>query len=327
MKIFDRIFKNSKSKNTDKPSVPTKPNYFFTNSQDYNLGKIQLSCSGKLRIDAILAIAELEKIANNRNVRFEHEVMFVSLLEKGALTVPLVVEIGDEKYSIFFIYNKEDLSKYKNLIYDIKHTSYSKLIYFSVLDVNQNIEAIDIVEPFQLADLRVIRDIQLSGEYAMWWNTSDDSDFVNSESCKLLSDIYAVMKEYEKCFTGYILRQISAIDEVQLQRIQLPQENSQLILVAPEGKKVVLDMSQEKGIRFMFPKLNTSSIYRERFLRGVLGDLLATRITFEQANIEKDIPNELNGYDWFNHLVKSFDRIEHSLLKEGDVTIGITKFD
>lgn len=61
--------------------------------------------------------------------------MYTTLLEEGALTVPLVCSIGDEKYSLYFIYNEEELLKYKDLVKHINRTEYPNLTYFSSIPI------------------------------------------------------------------------------------------------------------------------------------------------------------------------------------------------
>lgn len=70
----------------------------------------------------------------------------------------------------------------------------------------------------------------------------------------------------------------------------------------PENKKIILDLSKEKGIRFLFPVHSTTKAYRERFLRGALVDFLATRIALQQQQAPEDGPIEPNSYDWFNFM-------------------------
>lgn len=133
MGLFSKIFGNKKveKKSTRSNSSSNKQNNFITNTSEFGLGEINLGISGKVRVDGILAFAELEKIAKSRNLPFEFKVMYTTLLEEGALTVPVVCSIGDEKYSLYFIYQEEELLKYKDLVKHISRTDYPNLIYFS----------------------------------------------------------------------------------------------------------------------------------------------------------------------------------------------------
>ena len=124
MGLFNKLFGKNKDQGNSSQSKSSnkKQNNFITNTSEFGLGEVNLGISGKLRVDGILAFAELEKIAKSRNLPFEFNVMYTTLLEEGALTVPVVCSIGDEKYSLYFIYQEEELLKYKDLVKHIKRT-------------------------------------------------------------------------------------------------------------------------------------------------------------------------------------------------------------
>ena len=251
-----------------------------------------------------MAFAKLEEIAKARNLPFEYQVMYTTLLEEGALTVPVVCSIGDDKYSLYFIYHEEELLKYKDLVKHVHRTDYPNLIYFSSIPIYDGYEPKPIIEPFQLADLRVDNDAKIAGEYAMWWSTEDDPTFHKSTTYDHLSKMYDFFKGYESYLTGYVLRQTRIKKEVQLSRMNLPENHVSYILAAPEGKHVVLDLSQEKGIRFLFHVHNTTKEYRERFLRGAMVDFIANMIPLKQQNFPIDQETDPNSYDWFNFMAR-----------------------
>lgn len=58
--------------------------------------------------------------------------------------------------------------------------------------------------------------------------------------------MYQIFKGYETYLTGYILRQTRIKQEMQLERMKLPDNHVYYILPAPEGKHIVLDISLEK---------------------------------------------------------------------------------
>lgn len=306
MGFFSNLFggKKDKGKSSESRSRNKSQNYFLTNSNEFGFGEIDLAISGKVRVDGLLAISKLDKIAKERNLPFEFGVMYTTLLEEGALTVPVICSIGDDKYSLYFIYQEEDLLKYKDLIKHIKRTEYPNLIYFSSIPIYKGYEPKPIIEPFQLADLRVEHNAKVAGEYAMWWHSNDDPTFHNSTTYDLLNKMYQVFKGYETYLTGYVLRQTRIKEEMELERIRLPENHASYTLSAPEGKYVVLDLSQEKGIRFLFPIKGTTKEYRERFLKGVMVDFAAQMIPLRQQNFPIDEEMDPNSYDWFNFMAR-----------------------
>lgn len=331
MGFFDRLFNKKKqtppSSATPPPQQSTpKQNNFLTNSKDFNLGNVELGISGKVRVDGILAIAAMEKIAKERGHDFHFSVLHTTLLEEGALTVPVVCRIGEEKYSIYFIYQEEDLLKYKNLVKHIERTPYPKLIYFSSIPIYNGYTPKPIIEPFQLADLRVDNQAKVAGKFAMWWSSENDPFFHASKTYEYLQKLNELMHGYETYMTGYVLRQTRITKEVELQRMKLPEQHATYILDAPEEKKVVLDISQEKGIRFLFPVNDTTKEYRERFLKGALVDFAASLIPLRQQNFPTDEKTDPNSYDWFNFMARVVKKKEEN----GELTghqLGFIEFN
>lgn len=306
MGLFEKIFGKKKNqpekKENQEKKAPPKQNNFITNSAEFGLEEITLGISGKVRVDGILAIAAMEKIAKQRNEEFSFQVMYVTLMEEGALTLPVVCSIGDENYALYFIYQEEELLKYKDLVNHIDKTEYPNLIYFSSIPIYDGYTPKKIIEPFQLADLRVDTTGKFAGRFAMWWSTEDEPFLHKSKSYELWTKWYEVTKGYETYLAGYVLRQTRVIKEIELKRLRLPQEHSSYLIEAPEGKKVILSISQEKGIRFLFPVNGVNKTYIERFLRGALVDLLAHVVQLKHHNVPQDEIIDGNSFDWFNFM-------------------------
>lgn len=328
MSFFDRLFGRKKQEKTSAPVSKAKEqqNYFITNSSDFGLGNIELGIAGKIRVDGILAIAAMEKIAKERNEDFKFSVMYTTLLEEGALTIPVVCSIGEKKYAIYFIYQEEDLLKYKDLLNHVAKTAYPNLIYFSSIPIYEGYEPKAIIEPFQLADLRCDKTAKVAGKFAMWWSLAEDPLFHKSKSFEYLSKLNEFMNGYETYMLGYVLRQTRVLSEQELKRMKLPEQNACYVLDAPEEKKVILDISQEKGIRFLFPIDKVSQVYRERFLRGVMVDFIATIIPLKQHKVPLDEKLDPNSYDWFNFMSRVVKEKESTESLEGH-QIGTIDFN
>jgi len=326
MGFFDKLFGKKKEAKTSTPKEKKKQNLFLTNSSELGLGDIELGISGKVRVDGILAIAAMEEIAKEKGEEFKFSVMHTTLLDQGALTVPVVCTIGENKYSIYFIYQEEELLKYKDLVNHVSKTPYPNLIYFSSIPIYDGYEPKPIIEPFQLADLRYDNQAKVAGKFAMWWSTENDPFFHKSKTFEYLSKLNELMNGYETYMTGYVLRQTRIIQEQELQRMKLPEQHATYIIDAPEEKKVVLDISQEKGIRFLFSIDNTTQEYRERFLKGAMVDFAANIIPLKQHNLPVDDKVEPNSYDWFNFMSRVIkEKEEAGELK--DSQIGIIDFN
>ncbi len=303
--LFDKL------KKLKKRTKRTK-NFFITNSAEFGFGEIELAIAGKIRVDGILAISALHQIAKEKNENFEYSVMHTTLLEEGALTIPVVFTFGSKKYSIYFIYKEEELLKYYDLIDHITQTPYPNLIYFSSIPLSSVSDPTPIIEPFQLADLRYDKEAIVAGKFAMWWSTERDPFFHKSEVFNYLAKLNELIRGYETYMVGYVLRQTRIINETELKRMKLPESNSTFIIDGPEEKKVLLDISKEKGIRFLFNINDTSVEYRERFIKGVVIDFIANIIPLRQQNFPTDEITEPNSYDWFQVMAKAVKKMEEN---------------
>lgn len=327
MGFFSRLFgKKNQEAPQQKSKAKPKQNYFLTNSAEYGLGEIELGISGKLRVDGLLAIAALDKLAKERQVNFEFGVMHTTLLEEGALTLPVVCTLGEEKYAIYFIYQEEELLKYKDLVNHVSRTAYPNLIYFSTIPIYDGYTPKPIIEPFQLADLRYEKDAKVAGQFAMWWSTEEDPYFHKSVTFDYLSKLNEVIKGYETYMAGYVLRQTRVVPEVQLKRMTLPVQHATFVLEGPEEKKVLLDVSQEKGIRFLFNIQETTSVYRDRFIKGAVVDMIANILPLRKSDLPIDEELDPNSYDWFNFMSRVVKEKEESGALTGH-QIGMIDFN
>ncbi|HAA13976.1 MAG TPA: hypothetical protein DCE41_20725 [Cytophagales bacterium] len=295
---------------------------FMTNLEGHGIREVTINNSGELRVDALLCIAELEKYAEENHKLFHYEVMHPMFVEAGVLTAPLVFTLNDKGYAAFFIYTEEEAKKYRDALHHLDQTDYPNAIYFTALDLLGSNETAPSTEPFQLADMRAIKDELPHDDYAMWWATEDDTTFHPSESASLLSKLYETINGYTTLMVGYLLRQVKVNPE--LNRINLPEETAKLLLYAPDRILVLATYDAKKGIRFLFPE-NATTQYRIRFLQGALVDFLAERLTLEKQGIPKDASSEDYGYGWYQNLVSSVS--ERETKGEKVELVGLMQFE
>ena len=93
-----------------------------------------IKATGKLRIDAIILISEVDKICKAQNKEFTYTVMEkVSLNDKKEAMVPVMLTIDGKKLPTYFIFNethKNQFTKIKNTLYN---QGYKNCIYLSTL--------------------------------------------------------------------------------------------------------------------------------------------------------------------------------------------------
>ncbi len=275
---------------------------FSTNAEIYGFKNIQVSNSKQLRVDAILAISKLQEFCDTNGFSFDFSVMYISLLEEGALQVPIVFTSENIGYSVFFIYDEEDAKKYNDALLKIKYTAYPNAIYFTSFDITGVFGKIQSTRTLRLSDLRIDKEASLNDEYAMWWSGEDETTFTKSDTKEILESIYEIQEDYESVYTGYLMQQIGILEE--FGRALLPVEEKALVVHAPEDKNILLILSQEKGIRFLFPIKSTSRFYREQFLSAIRIDFLTLRLTLQEKQIPKDEANNFSGTDWFTQMIK-----------------------
>lgn len=284
--------------------------YFYTNAATYGFADILVNNSNQLRIDALSAISELQKFCDTNRLSFDYSVLYISLLEEGALQVPIVFKTEKTGYSVFFIYSVEDAKKYNDALLKIKYTAYPNAIYFSNFDISSVFGKEQSTRTLRLSDLRINKEAELDDEFAMWWSANEEMVFSNSETKLILESIYDIQKDYESVFTGYLLQQIGLAEE--FGRTYLPKQEKALVVLAPEDKNMLIILSQEKGIRFLFPVKSTSRFYREQFLSAIRIDFLTLRLTLQEQQIPKDDATGQNGAAWFNAMVKTTKENENS---------------
>ncbi|GJM61218.1 hypothetical protein [Persicobacter diffluens] len=324
MGIFS-FFKKKKKDNTIQEEK--SHNAFITNAGDYGFPEISLSVMGALRMDGIMAIAEFSDIAKNTGQEVNYEVMYTHLLEEGALRIPVVIDIGGKGYSLFFIYGEDDLIFYHDAKKYIGETAYPNMIYFSTFPLPSHIDSKSCLIPFQLGYLRPEEKLQPEGAYGMWWQSAEDPRFSGSVTHSVLEKLYTHThaQGYESYLLGYILKQCGLQEGDDFHRMEYPEGSRSFLLLAPENKLVIMVISAEKGIRFLFPIRDTSKTYRERFLKGVVADLLSTRVELERAGVAKDEEGFSGNLDWFNFTCEMLEKQENG---EGGVqVIGGMEFE
>jgi len=321
MGFFNKIFGGQ-----EKPSNENQ-NIFHTNTFKYGLGKVQLTNSTQLSIDVILAMAEFEKIAKQQNQKFSYKVMYSHLIGENLLTVPLVFQINDEKYSVYFIYNRNDLAQFNNVKKHISKTQYPNLIYFSAIPVTIEVEPVSALAPIQLGHFLVDLQNKPKGTYAMWWATQEDPIFEESNTYTWLTGLYEVSNGYETYLNGFLLYSLGIDKGKNWQRISLPEKNHTFPLIGPENTSILLDVSQEKGIRFLFPVNKVSKSYVETILKGLVANFIVFVAQLKKSNLPMDEEKDPNGYDWFNFMSRVVKKEKISAQDTNDLQIGVVEYD
>lgn len=107
-------------------------NGFYTNLDEAGLNKNEYSITGKLRIDAITAIASISKQCEEKKINFSYDVMKeIKLNNSKKAVVPLLLKIEEQIYPTYFLYNQEHKNQFKTIRSSLYDSGFKKSLYFS----------------------------------------------------------------------------------------------------------------------------------------------------------------------------------------------------
>ncbi|QCE43183.1 hypothetical protein [Psychroserpens sp. NJDZ02] len=93
-----------------------------------------IKATGKIRIDAIILISEIDKLCKTHNKAFTYSVMEKIILnDKKEALAPIILTLDGKKMPTYFIFNethKSQFSKIRNTLYN---NGYKNCIYFSTI--------------------------------------------------------------------------------------------------------------------------------------------------------------------------------------------------
>lgn len=333
MSFLSRLFgkKKSASKPSENKQSNTNSNHsskIFTNFKDFGLPEINFQLSGNLGLDIMAIVGKLDKELKSKGLSFDLKgFYYTKLLEDGTLKIPVVFQSEGKGYSLFFIYDEEQAKTFNSLKSFAKDSDYQNALYISCVDCKKTTVTKDGKSSFNISDMTYVEKPELNGEYAMWWNEKGDELFHKSKTKESLDGIYESMKGYESYILGYILSEIKMKGFEEFQRVALPDQEGTFVVKGPEFLNIVLSVSQEKGIRFQFPKAHASSQYRNRFLKQIHSSIEAFKIVLMIQEAPLDEEKDENGYDWYKFMTRVIEKKEkEDELTEGFV-IGTVSFD
>ncbi len=105
---------------------------FHTNLDEIGLEKKGYSISGKLRIDAITALASIKEQCELKNKPIKFEVMQdITLRNSKTAKVPVILNIDNKTYPTYFLYNQMHKDQFKTIRSALFESGYQKCLYFS----------------------------------------------------------------------------------------------------------------------------------------------------------------------------------------------------
>lgn len=283
--------------------------------EDYEL-------SGAFRIDIIMVLA---KATGDNSAYKDQKLLYQVIVEDGVIVIPLVLFKGGNKYGFFVFYTENEAAnylKYRKLL--TEEADFEEVYYLSnfdpmkyevtdgKLEVGTSFHAL-----FRTGDDATEETYE--GEYAMWWSSDDDPHLGSSPTKDHYRTIYDNLFGYESFFVGMLVHSLKNNEEIS--RISLPEETKTLSVIGPEDKKMLIELSAEKGIQFLFPTQNTSTKYRHNVLK-----LIAKSIKFLNAGMqERNVPQEryeTHPKAYFDEIIANLESGRGVYTSLNSVTIG-----
>ncbi len=135
-------------------------------------------------------------------------------------------------------------------------------------------------------------------EFATWWLTEDKVSFEKSQAYKSIDVMYESCRGHEAYIYPDLLSHLGIIKGTPPSRLDLPEEDTTYVLKGPNRCKIILTISKEKGIRFLFPLETTSTEYRDSILQFIAREMITAAFIFENhMAISKE--KDSDSYEWF----------------------------
>ncbi|HEX2022303.1 MAG TPA: hypothetical protein VHH36_06285 [Candidatus Thermoplasmatota archaeon] len=136
----------------------------------------------------------------------------------------------------------------------------------------------------------------------MWWTTDADPDFAASPAAAAIDRAYRALEGYET----YMLGSIAANLEIAKTngRLALPEGSPSVHAEGPEGVRLLMTASREKGIQFHFHAKETDPAYCDRFWRAFAGAAERMRAGVDEAGAPRDPPTDEPPTRWWSFALR-----------------------
>ncbi len=192
----------------------------------------------------------------------------------GVLMVPVMVEDQGTKVPVFLYPEASSQAAAHFLaVWNYLETRGVYPVYYAPAELPEAQGEVNPFAEFWAVHLEKNKDYKAAGTCGMWWvekGREDEDKFTGSRTQLALTRIYTALDGIESYVTASILKQTGHVKNEKVARLILPKEPQTISLTGPEEQPMLLDLSQEKGVRFFFP-ITTSKDYRDTFLENFAG--------------------------------------------------------
>lgn len=183
------------------------------------------------------------------------------LTPQGILDIPCLVQIGKDEFAVYF-YQKADTKASKH--FTAARDALKKAGVASFYYAPKPLKTAKGGKPFRTFEAADLSPGEIKkGTYAMWWATPNEKSFGKAQASKNLRRAYKALDGIEEYVFARMAWELKLIDQ-EAARVALP-DTFDIAVKGPENEPFILNVSKEKGIRFLFNTKKTTPEYRDNF--------------------------------------------------------------
>lgn len=113
--------------------TPKEGDTFFTNINKLGLEQEELKVYGDAKLDLMMIVGSLAKACQEKGIPFVYKVMEeVKLHNSQKAKIPVLLEMNNEKYPLYLIYNEEQKNQFYKIGSQLEQSGFKDCFYFSV---------------------------------------------------------------------------------------------------------------------------------------------------------------------------------------------------
>lgn len=244
------------------------------------------------------------------------------LFSKGIIKINGIIIDNYQRYGVVLFDSPTPMKYYQELRDLFLEDGYKDLIYYAVVDpATLTQEASPVFSNFDKRSFNF--DATKQGaqhhkfdEYALWWVSVNEPEFLNSSVCKDIG-IYLDILDHHHSYALGVLNM--AFDRAKDNtRTRLP-EYEQVLLHGPEEVEILMTLSESRGIHFHFPINERYENYRDNFIKTYLKLCYDLSAQILEGDFPPDDFGQSSSYEWFKSLVEEVRQEEGLVVAVGSI--------
>lgn len=244
------------------------------------------------------------------------------LFSKGIIKINGIIIDNYQRYGVVLFDSPTPMKYYQELRDLFLENGYKDLIYYAVVDpatVTQ--EAALMFSNFEQRSFRF--DLTKQGaqdrkfdEYALWWASIKQPDFLNSSVCNDVGICLDILDHHHSYALG-VLSMAFGLKKDNT-RLRLP-EQEQVLLYGPEQVEILMTLSESRGIHFHFPVNERYEHYRDNFIKVYLRLCYDLRAQILEGDLPPDDFGQPSSYEWFKSLITEVRQKDNLVIAVGSI--------